>query len=469
MRQSAIEQHIPHPGVTAALIGCSAVAALGGLLFGLDTAVIAGATHALSLLYHLSPGMLGITVSSALWGTIGGAALAPLLGEKLGRRDSLRLAAVLYLVSSLGCAFAWSWHALLAFRIVGGLGIGGSSVLGPMYIAEIAPAAWRGRLVCCFQINIVVGILLAYLSNYAIVLQHFGAVEWRWELGAPGLPSLIFLFCLFFIPRSPRWLVGRGRALEAEAALAAMDDPDPPAAVARILVAMRAEAAFGGERILSRRYRFPLLLAVSLGLFCQLSGINAILYYLNDIFRVAGYNNVSGTLQTVAVGATNLVFTLAAMLVIDRIGRKALLLIGSVAMASTLTCIAILFATHAHQNWLLWLLIGYAASFSFSEGAVMWVYIGEIFPNSVRARGLGAGSLAHWIMNALISAFFPIFASWSRAIPFEFFAAMMVVQFFVVWLLFPETKGIALEDVQDRVTPRGDGAVRLVTDGKISG
>jgi MFS transporter, SP family, arabinose:H+ symporter len=464
MRESAIDQHFPQPRVTAVLIGSSAVAALGGLLFGLDTAVIAGATHALSQLFHLSPGMLGITVSSALWGTIAGAALAPLLGEKSGRRDSLRMAAVLYLVSSLGCAFAWSWPALLAFRIIGGLGIGGSSVLGPMYIAEIAPAAWRGRLVCCFQINIVVGILLAYLSNYAIVLQHFGAAEWRWELGVPALPALIFLLCLFFIPRSPRWLLGRGRAPEAEAALSAIGDPAPRAATARIQTAMRAEAALSGERILSARYRFPLLLAISLGLFCQLSGINAILYYLNDIFRAAGYNNVSGNLQAVAVGATNLVFTLAAMLVIDRIGRKPLLLIGSVAMGSTLTCIAILFATHTHQDWLLWLLIGYAAAFSFSEGAVMWVYIGEIFPDSVRANGLGAGSLAHWIMNALISALFPVFAAYSRAIPFEFFAAMMVLQFLVVWLLFPETKGLALEDVQDRFAFRRGGAVRVAAD-----
>lgn len=440
------------PRITAVLVLSSAVAALGGLLFGLDTAVIAGATHALSQLFLLSPGMLGVTVSSALWGTIAGAALAPTFGERLGRRDSLRIAAVLYLVSALGCAFAWNWSALLAFRIVGGLGIGASSVLGPMYIAEISPAAWRGRLVCCFQINIVVGILLAYLSNYVIVLNNPGLAEWRWELGVPALPAAIFLAALFFIPRSPRWLLAKHRLPEAESALVAVGDPAPQPEIARIRASLAAERALSGEHILSRRYRLPLFLAVSLGLFCQLSGINAILYYLNDIFRVAGFTKVSGDLQAVAVGATNLIFTLLAMMVIDRIGRKALLLIGSVSMAAALAGVAVLFSTQHHQGWLLWLLIGYAASFSFSEGAVLWVYIGEIFPNSVRARGLGAGSLAHWIMNAIISAAFPVLAAWSRAVPFEFFAAMMVLQFFVVWFVFPETKGVALEDMHERMT-----------------
>ncbi len=440
------------PRITLVLILSSAVAALGGLLFGLDTAVIAGATHALSQLFGLSPGMLGVTVSSALWGTIAGAALAPPLGESLGRRDSLRIAAVLYLVSALGCALAWNWPALVAFRIVGGLGIGASSVLGPMYIAEIAPAALRGRLVCCFQINIVIGILVAYLSNYFIVLHNLGRVEWRWELGVPAIPAAVFLIALFFIPRSPRWLLGKNLVEEAESALTAVGEPEPRPEIARIWSSIAAERALSGERLLARRYRLPLFLAISLGLFCQLSGINAILYYLNDIFRAAGFASLSGNLQAVAVGATNLIFTLLAMMVIDRIGRKPLLLIGSLSMAAALAGVAILFSTHQHQGWLLWLLIGYAAAFSFSEGAVMWVYIGEVFPNSVRARGLGAGSLSHWIMNALISAFFPVLAARSKAIPFEFFAAMMVLQFFVVWFVFPETKGIELEDMQQRLT-----------------
>jgi sugar porter (SP) family MFS transporter len=439
------------PRITPVLIVSSAVAALGGLLFGLDTAVISGTTHALSVLFHLSPTMLGVTVSSALWGTIAGAALASPLGEGLGRRDSLRICAILYLVSALGCAYAWSWHSLLVFRIIGGLGIGASSVLGPMYIAEIAPAAWRGRLVCCFQINIVIGILLAYFSNYCIALRNFGAAEWRWDLGVPGIPAVIFLVALFFIPRSPRWLVRRNLLPEARSALTAVGDPDPDTEVARIWDSLTAERKFSGEHILSRRYRKPLFLAISLGMFCQLSGINAVLYYLNDIFRAAGFANLSGGLQAVAVGATNLIFTLLAMTVIDKIGRRALLLIGSVAMATALAGVAVLFSTHHHQSWLLWILIGYAASFSFSEGAVMWVYIGEVFPNSVRSRGLGAGSLAHWVMNALISAVFPVLAARSKPAPFEFFAAMMVVQFVVVWFVFPETKGIELEDMQERI------------------
>jgi SP family arabinose:H+ symporter-like MFS transporter len=427
------------------------VAALGGLLFGLDTAVIAGTTDSLTQLFYLSPAALGVTVSSALWGTIVGASISGWLGERLGRRDSLRIMAALYVISAVGCAFAWSWPALLFFRIVGGVGIGGSSVLGPMYIAEIAPAAWRGRLVGLFQINVVVGILFAYLSNYIIEMQNLGVREWRWQLGVPGLPAVIFSVALLYIPRSPRWLMYRERSQEAEACLIAVGEPDPHAELTKIRQAIVEEAAMGREKLLSRRYRLPLFLAVSMGLFCQLSGINAILYYLNDIFAAAGFTRLSGDLQAVVIGATNLLFTFLAMFVIDRVGRKFLLLVGSVGMAGALVGVAMLFHTKHHPAWLLWLLIGYAASFSFSEGAVMWVYIGEVFPTSVRAKGQGAGSLAHWMMNAIISGVFPVLAAQSRTLPFVFFALMMVLQFFVVLFIFPETRGVSLEDMQKKL------------------
>lgn len=437
--------------VNFVLVMSTIVAALGGLLFGLDTAVIAGTTHSLTQLFHLSPVALGVTVSSALWGTIVGASTAGWLGERFGRRDSLRIMAALYVISAVGCAVAWSWPALLFFRIVGGIGIGGSSVLGPMYIAEIAPAAWRGRLVGLFQINVVVGILIAYLSNYIIGLQSLGAHEWRWQLGVPGIPAVIFLVALFYIPRSPRWLMYRGRSAEAEASLTAVGENDAHAELNRIRQALIDETSGGGERLLSRRYRLPLFLAVSMGLFCQLSGINAILYYLNDIFAAAGFSKLSGDLQATAIGATNLFFTFLAMFVIDRVGRKFLLLVGSVGMAGALVGVSVLFYTNQHPGWLLWLLIGYAASFSFSEGAVMWVYIGEVFPTAVRAKGQGAGSLAHWIMNAIISGVFPVLAAQSRSLPFIFFALMMVLQFFIVLFVFPETKGVSLEDMQKKL------------------
>src|SRR6202789_2300832 len=352
------EQFISPPSrpvrVNLVLAMSTVVAALGGLLFGLDTAVIAGTTHSLTQLFHLSPVALGVTVSSALWGTILGASVSGWLGERFGRRDSLRIMAALYVISAIGCAFAWNWSALLLFRIVGGIGIGGSSVLGPMYIAEIAPAAWRGRLVGLFQINVVVGILIAYLSNYIIGLQSLGIHEWRWELGVPGIPAVIFLVALLYIPRSPRWLMYRGRSEEAEASLIAVGENDPHAELNKICQALVAETTIGKERLLSRRYRLPLFLAVSMGLFCQLSGINAILYYLNDIFAAAGFTKLSGDLQATAIGATNLFFTFLAMFVIDRVGRKFLLLVGSVGMAGALVGVSVLFYTKQHPAWLLW-------------------------------------------------------------------------------------------------------------------
>jgi sugar porter (SP) family MFS transporter len=431
--------------ITAVLVVSTLVAALGGLLFGFDTAVIAGTTHSLTQVFALTPGTLGITVSSALWGTIVGAVLAGYAGERFGRRDSLRVMAVLYFISAIGCALAWSWPVLLAARILGGLGIGGSSVLGPMYIAEISPAKVRGRMVACFQFNIVVGILLAYLSNYLVSLRHLGATEWRWQLAVSALPSAIFLVLLFAIPRSPRWLVKKNRLEEAREVLVRIGEPNPVGELLRISESVEDEERLSGEKLFSRDHRLPIFLAMTVAAFSQLSGINAVLYYLNDIFTAAGASASSGGLQTVAIGATNLVFTTLAMLTIDKLGRRVLLLIGSVGMAVTLGSIAVIFYTQAHRDWLVWLLIGYCASFSFSLGAVIWVYISEVFPNNVRAKGQSLGSLTHWVMNALISGVFPAIAARSGASPFAFFAAMMVVQFVVVWFIYPETKNVSLE------------------------
>ncbi len=432
------------------LLRSTIVAALGGLLFGFDTAVISGATHALKLLYQLSDLGLGVTVASALAGTVIGAMTAGIPGDKWGRRDSLRLMAILYLVSSLGCAFAWSWPALLVFRFIGGLGIGGSSVLGPMYIAEIAPASWRGRLVGLFQFNIVFGILLAYFSNYIVGTMQLGDAEWRWKLGVPAIPALFFLLMLFGIPRSPRWLVKKQRVAEARDVLLKTGAPNYEAELQEIVASIDAEHQTS-DALFVRKYRFPIFLAVSIGLFNQLSGINAILYYLNDIFAYAGFSKVSGDLQAVAIGGTNLLFTMLAMSVIDKIGRKTLLLIGSVGTALCLGGVATIFLTHRNQGLLVWLLVGYIAFFAFSQGAVIWVFISEVFPNRVRAKGQSLGSFSHWIMNAAISATFPLLAAKSGGYPFVFFSLMMVLQFFVVLFVYPETKGFTLEEMQKKL------------------
>jgi MFS transporter, SP family, arabinose:H+ symporter len=437
--------------LNATLLKSTVVAALGGLLFGFDTAVISGTTRALTDTYHLTPFLLGVTVFSALAGTVLGAMLAGFPGERFGRRDSLRVMAILYLISGLGCAVAWNWHALVAFRFIGGLGVGGSSVLGPMYIAEIAPAKLRGRLVGVFQFNVVFGILVAYFSNYVIGLQHFGAAEWRWELGVTAIPAALFFIMLFTIPRSPRWLVKKGRVEEARSVLQVTGDEDYEHDLQEIVASIHLERAQEEERLFSRKYAYPIFLAVTIGMFNQLSGINAILYYLNDIFSFAGFSKVSGNLQAVAVGGTNLLFTMIAMSAIDRLGRKTLLLVGSVGTAACLAGVAVIFFTQQHQSFLLWLLTGYIAFFAFSQGAVIWVYLSEVFPNTVRAKGQSLGSFSHWFMNAAISLIFPVVAHSSGAYPFVLFSVMMVVQFCVVLFFYPETKGLTLEEMQKKL------------------
>jgi sugar porter (SP) family MFS transporter len=433
------------------VIKSTVVGALGGLLFGFDTAVISGTTNALTQTYHLSPTLLGVTVSSALVGTVIGAITAGVPGQKFGRRDSLRVMAIFYVVSALGCAFAWNWTALIFFRFIGGLGIGGSSVLGPMYIAEIAPPEWRGRLVGCFQLNVVIGILLAYVSNAWIDTLHLGATEWRWQLGISAVPAALFLAALFGIPRSPRWLVMHGDVEESLAVLRLTGIPKPEEELNEILASIHQERAASADPLFSRQYAFPIFLALTMGTFCQLSGINAVLYYLNDIFSLAGATKVSGALQAVAVGATNLVATLVAMSVIDQFGRRKLLLTGTTGLTVCLSAVAYVFMTHKHLHWLVWLLMAYIACFAISQGAVIWVYVSEVFPNRVRAKGQALGSSSHWLTNAIISLVFPIMAGSSGAYPFLFFAAMMVIHFFIILKYYPETKGVSLEQMQHRL------------------
>ena len=319
-----------------------------------------------------------------------------------------------------------------------------------MYIAEIAPAKWRGRLVGLFQFNIVFGILAAYFSNFLVGSFNLGLLEWRWKLGVAAIPAAAFLVMLLFIPRSPRWLAKKGRIPGAREVLRRIGEENFEQELQDIVASMDAEHS-GDDKFFSWKYRLPIFLAISIGLFNQLSGINAILYYLNDIFARAGFNKVSSDLQAVAIGATNLVFTMLAMALIDRVGRKKLLLIGAVGTAFCLAGVAGIFLTHRHEQLLVWLLVGYIAFFAFSQGAVIWVYIGEVFPNRVRAKGQSLGSFSHWLMNGIISLVFPVLAAKSGGYPFVFFAAMMILQFVVVALFYPETKGHSLEELQKRL------------------
>ena len=434
------------------LMKATLTGALGGLLFGFDTVVISGAIDALVRLYHLSPQGKGWTVAIALIGTVVGALGAGQAGQKLGGRETLRITAVLYVVSAIGSALAWNWPVLMVFRFIGGLGIGASSVLGPVYIAELAPAKWRGRLVGAFQFNVVFGILVAYTSNYFIRTLHLGATEWRWQVGVAALPALLFLVLLFGIPRSPRWAVSKGRNEEALAVLKLMGEPEPEAELADIRAALAEEHATANEPVFLWKYRYPLFLAISIGAFNQLAGINSILYYLNSIFASAGFSQISGDQQAIAIGFTNFLFAIVGVSLIDKLGRKTLLLIGAAGTATCLAGVSWLFATHSHPGALVWLLVVYIAFFSMSQGAVIWVYIGEVFPTSVRSKGQGVGSASHWFMNAAIAMLFPVVVhSMSTHTPFVFFAIMTVVQFVVVLFVYPETKGQTLEALQRRL------------------
>jgi SP family arabinose:H+ symporter-like MFS transporter len=430
------------------LIKATTVGALGGLLFGFDTAVIAGTTQQLTEIFHLTPTTLGLTVFIGLVGTVIGAMCSGVLGQRIGGREALRIMAILYTLSAIGCAFAWSWDALMVARFIGGLGIGGSSVLGPVYIAELAPAKWRGRMVGMFQINIVVGILLAYLSNYIITTRNLGALQWRWEFGVAIVPSILFLIMLYGIPRSSRWLVTTNRTDEALDVLKLMGSPDSEAELKEIIDSVHMERGMKQEPLFNGKYGRPIFLAISVGLFNQLSGINAILYYSNFIFASAGFSSKSSALQTVGVGLVNLLATFLGMSLIDKLGRKTLLLIGAIGMAFALSGVTAIFYTHTHQALLVWLLLMFIVFFAISQGSVIWVYIAEVFPSRVRSKGQSVGSSSHWIMNALIAGAFPYIAARSQAAPFAFFAAMMLLQFLVVLFIYPETKGATLEKIQ---------------------
>lgn len=425
------------------------VAAIGGLLFGFDTAVISGTTEALQATFGLDEFWLGFTVASALIGTIVGAFAAGPPADRIGRRRVLLVLAVFYFVSAVGSALATSWIAFIVYRFLGGLAVGGASVVSPMYIAEIAPARLRGRLVAVNQLNVVTGILLAFFSNYLVAGAVEGGAAWRWMLGVEAFPAALFFALLFFIPFSPRWLARQGRMEEARAVLTRLGEADVDREMREIEASLHQEVGGRQARLFQRRFALPIFLAWAVAMFNQLSGINALMYYAPRIFQMAGASADDALLQAVAVGGTNLVFTALALLVIDRFGRRPLLLVGSIGTAVCLALVALEFYTGAFSGGLvLGGLLGFIAFFAISQGAVIWVFISEIFPNRVRSKGQALGSFTHWFMAAVVSWTFPVVAEASGGSAFAFFSAMMLLQFFFAWKVMPETKGLSLEELE---------------------
>lgn len=441
--------------ITAVLLRATLVGALGGLLFGFDTAVISGCQDDLVKLFSLTKGQQGFMTASAMIGATVGSLAAAKPGDFYGRRDCLKIVAAFYLLCAIGCAFASSLSMIVIARILGGLAVGATSVLGPMYLAEIAPASWRGRLVACFQVNIVLGVLIAYGSNYFLGSMHLGANEWRWKLGVQALPAFAFFVMLFFIPRSPRWLIMCAKSEEAAAVLKKIGVLNVPAQLAAIQESLHAEKLSGSAPLFTKALAKPVFLAITVAMFNQLGGINALWYYADQIFAMAGFDKNASAMQSVILGLVNLFATLAGMATIDKVGRKPLLIWGTVGGGISLSLVAWIFNSNVHADWLVWLLGGMVVCHAFGQGAVIWVFISEIFPTAVRSKGQTLGSFTHWFMAMLISWTFPLVAGQlgqpKAGLPFAFFAVMMVVQLFVVGMFFPETKQVALEDMDQRI------------------
>lgn len=431
----------------------SITVALGGFLFGFDTAVISGAEQAIQRVWDLTQTEHGITISIALYGTVLGAMFGGIPSDLIGRKNTLFWIGVLYFVSAVGSALAVDWYTFLIFRFIGGLGVGASSIAAPIYISEIAPAKDRGKMVAMFQFNIVLGILIAYVSNY--LLQGVGGENaWRWMLGVEGIPALIFVVLVLMVPKSPRWLiVKKGLFDEARGVLQQINPATAEAEFRAIIEAKgRDQEQLEKSNLFSKKYRFPVMLAVVFAIFNQVSGINAIIYYAPRIFEMAGLGRESALLSSVGIGLVNLIFTMLALRMIDRFGRRKLMLIGSFGLILTLALVANFFMSGSTDGLLVAVfLFVYIAFFAFSQGAVIWVFISEIFPNKVRASGMALGSFTHWIMAALIAqVFILVVAEIGIDNTFWFFTGMMVLQLLFVWKIMPETKGVSLETLGEQ-------------------
>ncbi|WP_295717147.1 sugar porter family MFS transporter [Mucilaginibacter sp.] len=430
------------------VLAWSMVVALGGFLFGFDTAVISGAEKSIQQFWHLSVMEHGLTISIALIGTVIGSLLGARPSDIFGRKNTLYFVAAAYLLSSIGTALADNWYIFLVFRLLGGLGVGISSVTAPIYISEVSPADRRGRLVGLFQFNVVLGILVSYLSNYLI--SQGGETSWRWMLGVQAFPSLLFLALIYFIPESPRWLILKkgeiGRALE----ILRIINPLNCDQELKSIQDSSLHAGASSTSLFSGQYKTPVILAVLFAFFNQVSGINAIIYYAPRIFEMAGLGAHSSLLSTVGIGLINFIFTLLGINIIDKVGRRTLMLVGSFGLIASLFLVAFTFYSGHFNGFAIPVyMMMFIAFFAFSQGAVIWVFISEIFPNQVRAKGQTLGSSTHWVMAAIIAFCFPYLAeSLGGAITFSFFGTMMICQLIFVWRFMPETKGRSLEQIE---------------------
>ena len=429
--------------------------ALGGLLFGMDVAVISGAEQQIQHNWNLSDILHGQVLASALYGTIIGALFGGIPAEKFGRKKVLYWIGAIFLISSLGSALVSELWLFILFRFLGGLGVGASSVVAPMFISEIAPAKNRGKLVATFQFNIVLGILLAYLSNY--MLASLGDHAWRWMLGILAIPAVLFLALLYFVPESPRWLMVHKNDYEGARKILSISDPegvdDAIASIQEDVQMERKKAKLSD--FFSKKYSKPILMAFLIAAFNQLSGINAIIYFAPRVFEMAGLGKSSAFLQSAGVGLINLIATMAGVNLIDRLGRKKLMIIGSIGYILSLGAIAAAFHYQYLGGYVVPVLVFlFIASHAIGQGSVIWVFISEIFPNEVRSYGQSLGCATHWIMAAIITGVFPIVAnipSIGPSVIFLFFMIMMVFQ--LLWVLFkmPETKGQSLEKIKNIV------------------
>jgi len=419
---------------------------LGGFLFGLDVAVISGAEQAIQKLWGLSDWMHGTAIAMALYGTAFGAALGNIPANKIGRKKTLIWIGILFFVTSLGAALSTDVYLFMFFRFVSGLSIGASSVVAPVYISEIAPPKYRGRMVISFQLNVVAGILIAYFSNY--LLQGVGGTnDWRWMLGVVAIPSLVFSTLMLFTPETPRWLVLYKKDDEAAKKVLAITGE----ATDHIIEDIKNSVSSTKEALFSKKFIKPLMLAFLIAFFNQMSGINAIIYFAPKVFQMAGIERNGALLSTVGIGVINLIFTITGWYLIDRFGRRTLMFIGSFGYILSLSLIAISFNGTDHSMIVYYVFL-FIASHAVGQGAVIWVFLSELFPNSVRASGTSFGCLTHWVFAALVAQVFPYFAAnVSGAYIFGFFAFMMVLQLLYVWKLMPETKGMALEDMGNNI------------------
>ncbi|MFV0267155.1 MAG: sugar porter family MFS transporter [Draconibacterium sp.] len=428
------------------------IIALGGFLFGYDIAMMSGTTSQLETLYNLNSFWLGFTVAVAIVGTIIGTLIIGKPAEKFGRRKSLIFLSGVFFITSLGSAFAMNWGMLLFFRFVTGILLGCISVVTPMFIAEISPAKKRGQLVLLNQFFVVAAIFMAFAVNY-LLANIVESGSWRWMIGVEAIPAASFFLLLNLVPESPRWLVNRGRTGDALVVFQRIQAENTQEEVRTVKQSVEEEEAMGHGKLFVKENRFPIMIAIMIAAFNQLAGINAIMIYAPRVFEMAGFGTNASLLQSISVGATNLVFTFVALFLIDKYGRRTLLMVGSVGMVLFLGLLSKSFFTGNYSDFggygVMIYLMGFIAFFAFSQGAVLWVVISEIFPNKVRSQGQALGSFTHWIFAAALIWGFPVINNAvGGGVSFGFFAIMMVFHFFFAWKILPETKGKSLEEIQ---------------------